>query len=451
MLQEFIINENGQGTYVNDGALGRGLRSHGGDTGTFRPYTEDDPSARRYGQRCVTVNTGRFRIEERTNPQGQKVRHRIPIRRSMTLNEAQRAGIALPPVAFTSNAGALLANATGLRKEEWIQFDTKILRASRYRLRAWADLAGANSFGGFNAMAKSILEHETMSDPGEAIVDMNGISEGRGDAPKFQLEGLPLPITHSDFWFDARRLAESRNSGTPLDTSMGEAAGRRIAEAIEKTLIGNQTGVTYGGASTYVGGYGRTSQVYGYLTFPNRLTKTNAYKPTGNGRSGTGWVAADTLKDVLAALDQLRLGKFYGPFQIYHSNDWDQYLDGDYILTGGNVATQTLRERLTAIKGIEDVKRLDMLFASAPSANPSSSSYTGPGGEHVAANYAFTMIFVQMTEDVAQAVNGMDITTIQWETRGGMQLNFKVLCIQVPRLRADFYGNCGILQMTANN
>jgi hypothetical protein len=344
-------------------------------------------------------------------------------------------------------------NATALRKEEWIQLDAQVLRAARYRLRAYADLSKANSYGGFNGMTKMILEHETMSDPGYAQVDMTGLTPGRTDSPTFQLEGLPLPITHVDFDFDARRLGISRNSGTPLDTSMGEAAGRRVAETIEKTTIGNQTGVVYGGNSTQVGGYGRTSQVYGYVNFPARLTNSNFYLPTGNGRSGTGWVPADTLKDVLAALDQLRLNKFYGPWVLYTSNDWDQYLDNDYILTGGNVATQTLRQRLYAIgegdgqgngeRVIVGVRRLDFLFAS------SVKSSTGPGYENVAANYPFTMIFVQMTPDVARAVNGLDITTIQWQEKGGMQICFKVLCIQVPQLRADKYGNCGILHATA--
>ncbi len=285
-------------------------------------------------------------------------------------------------------------------------------------------------------MSKMLLEHETMSDPGEAIVDMDGLSEGRTDAPQYQLQGLPLPITHSDFWFSSRRLAVSRNTGTPLDTTMAEAAGRRVAEMIEKTLIGVETGITYGGNSTQVGGYGRTSSVYGYLNFPQRLTKTNLTTPTGSN-------ASSTLADVLAMRDQLYANKFYGPFMLYHSNDWDRFLDNDYILSGGNVATQTLRERLKAIDGIQDVRRLDFLSATATAA-------TDPARILSSQLHPFTLLMVQMTADVARAVNGMDITTVQWESKGGMQLNFKVMCIQVPQLRADFYGNCGILQATTS-
>ncbi len=377
------------------------------------------PFLDKHDRPCVVVNTGRTTVEKGV---------RVPVWEKRYIHDLQRQGIQLP----------MVVNATSLRKEEWLELDRVVLRAARYRLRAWADLAAANSFGGFNGMSKMLLEHETMSDPGFALVDMDGLTEGQTDAPSFQLEGLPLPITHSDFWFSSRVLGISRNTGTPLDTTMGEAAGRRVAETIEKTTIGNQTGITYGGASTQTGGYGRTSSVYGYTNFTNRITSTG-YIPTGNGRAGTGWVAADTLKDVLAARNTLYAHKFYGPFMAYHSPDWDTYLDNDYILTGGNVATQTLRERLKAIEGIQDVRRLDFLFSSL-----TDQSSGGPGLENLAAAYPFTLLFVQMTPDVCRAVNGMDITTIQWESVGGLRLNFKVMAIQVPQLRADKYGNCGI-------
>jgi hypothetical protein len=369
----------------------------------MRPYFDE------HGERCVRIRSGRMVFNNK------KGVHE-PIMVKARISDLMARGIYSP-----------VFNATSLRKEEWIQLDQVVLREARLRLRAWADLANANSFGGFNGMAKEILEHETMSDPGQAQVDMDGLTEGRNDSPKFQLEGIPLPITHMDFWYSSRRLATSRNTGTPLDTTTAEAAGRRVAEQIEQTLIGTAAGITYGGASTYVGGYSRASTVYGYTNFPDRLTKTDCYKPTGVGSSGNGWVAKDTLQDVLTMRSLLYANRFYGPFMLYHSIDWDQYLDNDYILTGGNVATQTLRERLAKTEGISDVRRLDFL--------------PGP----------FTMILVQMTPDVARAINGMEITTIQWESVGGMRLNFKCLAIQVPQLRATQAGRCGIAHMTCSH
>jgi hypothetical protein len=253
---------------------------------------------------------------------------------------------------------------------------------------------------------------------------------------------LPLPITHSDFWYSARRLAVSRNSGTPLDTTSGEAAGRRVAEMVEGTTIGTKTGVTYGGASTYVGGYGRTSSVYGYINFSARLTKTNLTAPTAGG-----WTPETTQIEVNAALQTLRNQKFYGPFMLYTTNDWDQYLDGDYYVakTSGAVApTKTLRARLKDIEDIQDVRRLDMWFGSQPAAS------TGPGTEVDVSLKAYSLLLVQMTPDVARAVNGMDITTVQWESVGGMRLNFKVMTISVPQIRADFYNNCGVMHITTS-
>src|SRR6516225_7970583 len=291
MFTDFILN--GQA----HGSVGEHLAGCRFDPGLLRPYID------RSNQRCVTINSGR------TDSSGK------PIYEKRLVAEMINNGVSSP-----------VFNATSLRKEEWIELDKVVIREARFRLRAWADLAAANTFGGFNGMSKTILEYESMSDPGEAIVDMDGLSEGRTDRPKFQLEGLPLPITHSDFYFSARQLAASRNSGTPLDTTMAEAAGRRVAESIEKVLIGVDTGVTYGGQNTATS-YGRTAQVYGYLNFPQRLTKHNLNTPTGNN-------ASSTLSDVLAMRNQLYNNKFYGPFMLYHSNDWDTFLDNDYILTG---------------------------------------------------------------------------------------------------------------------
>jgi hypothetical protein len=388
MFSDFILNGSGVGP------VGEVLEGSRFDTGLLRPFFETNPESPRYGKKCVTVNSGRKVWDEAT----QTYRPKLV---KMTLNEARDLEIDSP-----------VFNATTLRKEEWIKLDDVILRAARLRLRAWADLAGANSYS-LDGMSTPILEHETMSDPGEAIVDMDGLSEGRTDNPLFQLQGIPLPITHSDFWFSKRRLMVSRNRGTPLDLTMGEAAGRRVAETIEQTLIGTTTGVTYGGGSL-TPQYGRASTVFGYTNFTNRVTFTSIVQPTGtNGDAVMGsW---------LALRETMYSQRFFGPFMVYTSTDWDQYLDRIYSST--NPAAGTLRRMLLQIDGIAGIRRLDYL-----------TNATNP----------FTVIFVQMTPDVARAINGMDITTVQWESLGGMRLNFKVMAIQCPQLRADFNGRSGI-------
>lgn len=374
MFVDYILN--GQGF----GSVAEQLAGCQFDPGLLRPYIDS------HGRKCVTVLNNKGKPEKRF------------------VSDLVNNGISSP-----------VFNATSLRKDEWIQLDSVVLKAARQRLRAWGDLAQANSYGGFNGMSKTILEHESMSDPGEAIVDMDGLSEGRSDSPKFQLEGLPLPITHSDFFFSARRLAASRNSGTPLDTTMAEAAGRRVAEMIEKTLIGVETGITYGTSTDY----GRTAAVYGYTNFPSRLTKTDLTTPTGSNPEAI-------VQDVLEMRDSLYSNYFYGPFMLYHSTSYDTYLDNDYFRSGSTAAHRTLRERIQSIDGVAGVRRLDFLTS------------------------GYVMIMVQMTSDVARAINGMDITTVQWESVGGMRLNFKVMAIQVPQVRADYNGRCGVLHATTS-
>jgi len=107
----------------------------------------------------------------------------------------------------------------------------------------------------------------------------------------------------------------------------------------------------------------------------------------------------------------------YGPWVLYASPAWDLYLDADYSAAKGD---NTVRQRIEAINGISAIRTLDHL----------------PGEQ---------LVLVQMTSDVIRLVMGMDITTVQWETLGGMRLNFKVMAIMVPQLRSDFYGNTGIV------
>ncbi len=376
MLTDYFLN--GQG----HGEVAEALTVNSLDPNLMRPFYD------KQGRPCVNMQVGYDQQKQQ------------PIIKSRRIADLRHAGYELP-----------IANATTLRKDEWIMFDNVVIKAARQRLRAYSDLASRNRFGGFNAMGKMILEHETMSDPGEAVVDMDGMTPARSDQPQFQLEGLPLPITHSDFYISKRRLQVSRNTGTPLDTTMAEAAGRRVGETIEKTLIGTETGVTYGVAANY----NNSPRVWGYTSHPDRITDTGNTAPTGSN-------GPTILSEWLAARDSLYDARFYGPFMVYTSNDWDQYLDNLFSTTEPSAGT--LRSRLLQIEGVQGIRRLDYLTDT------------------------FTTIWVQMTPDVARAVDGLAIMTVQWESHGGMRINFKVMAIQVPQLRSDYNGNMGLLHST---
>ena len=296
---------------------------------------------------------------------------------------------------------AMVTNTTAtLRKDEWIHLDRAILKAAKPRLRAVADLRSAGlEYVIPNGLGKTQLEHEAQSDIGPALVSMDGLREGPSDRPLFDLRTLPLPITHKDFQFSARQVAASRSGGgSPLDTTNAELAGERVAEEIEKMTLGISDTYTFGNGT-----------VYGYTNFPERLTKALTAPTTSNHPT--------TLSEVLAMRQQSMDNSYFGPWVLYYSPAWGTSMSEDYSAAKGN---STLRTRLMDVEGITSVKQADYL--------------TGT-----------TLLLVQQTQSVARIVVGMDITTLQWESHGGMQLNFKVMAIMVPQLRADFSDQTGIV------
>lgn len=317
-------------------------------------------------------------------------------------------------------------NHTSLRKDEWRLLDDAVARAARSRLKAWQDLVNVGAFTGFDGLSKLVLEYESISDPGTAKLDFDALSTTSNDSPRFALRGLPLPIVHCDFWFSDRRLRVSRNSGTPLDTTLAEAAARRVAEMVEAMTIGliDPSVTEYGTVTQGPSRHEEPVRVYGYINTPHRLTETFTAPTAANWRPST------TVNEILGALDVLYQNKFYGPFVIYHSTNWDKYLDADYWTgdgTGTAAVTQTLRQRIQQIEGITAVKRLDLLVGTGDS---------------------FTMVIVQATPDVARAVIGLDVTTVQWDERGGFEHHFKVMAIMVPQIFANFENKTGILHAT---
>lgn len=300
-----------------------------------------------------------------------------------------------------------ISNATTtLRPDDWKLLDDAIVKVAQPRLKAVGDLRGAGlTFNIPNGMGKTVLETETMSDIGPASVSMDGLREGQNDRPVFELTNLPLPIIHKDFSYSLRQIAASRNGGSPLDTTTAELAARKVAEEIERLLLGNSSV-----ADQYSFGGG---VIYGYTDYPNRITRTIT-SPTSSG-----WTGSTFLADLLAMKQDSMDAFYYGPWQVYVAPNWDQFLDSDFKAA----SDKTLRNRCLEVSGISGIKTLDYM--------------TG-----------YDIIMVQMTTDVVREVIGMDLTTVEWDSAGGLQKNFKVMAIMVPQLRADQNSNTGLVHAT---
>ena len=302
------------------------------------------------------------------------------------------------PVAMITNAPATL------RKDAWKLLDEAIVKVARERLTVVSDLRSAGlTFNIPDGMGTTVHETETQSDITDARITMDPLTESENDRPEYDLVNLPLPFIHKNFSFTARQIATSRRSGSPLDTSMAELAARKVAEEAEKLLLGVSGSFTYGGGT-----------IFGYTNFPSRVTKVMTI-PTGTATN------AATITEILDMRQSLNDNKHFGPYIMYNSPNWDAFLDEDFSSAKGDI---TLRERILKINNISSLKTADFLTA-------------------------FQMIMVQTTSDVVREVIGMDITTLQWDTHGGLKKNFKVMAILVPQLRADFNGNSGIAHGTS--
>ncbi len=290
-----------------------------------------------------------------------------------------------------------------LRIDDWKLIDDVVVKAAQERLKLVNYLRGKGlTFTIPQGWGKTILQTETQSNVNEAEISMDGIKEAINDRPEFEPSSLPLPITHKDFQFSARQIAVSRSGGSPVDTTTADLSTRKVAESIEKLALGRNAQYAYGGGT-----------IYGLLNFPSRMTRT-IQQPTGAATDGTNFIA-----DVLAMRAQAVAQFHFGPYILFVAPNWDIYLDADFKAA----SDKTLRERAAAINNISGIITLDFMQ-----------------------NY--DVLLVQLTSDIVRMVIGMDITTVQWDTLGGMQKNFKILSIAVPQCRADFYNNTGIVHGT---
>lgn len=291
--------------------------------------------------------------------------------------------------------------AATLRKDEWIQLDQAVVAAARPRLRAVADLRQRGlEYVIPNGMGKTVLETQTQSDISDANISMDGLEDAKGDRPHYGLENMPLPIIHKDFSFSARQIAASRNGGSPLDTSTAGLAAEKVAETAEKLLIGSVSTFNFGGGT-----------LYGYTNFPKRITSVTLTAPTLST-----WTPKATVNQVLAMIQAAIVAHHTGPYVLYYGNQWSQYMNDEYKAESND----TLADRIRRIDSVEDVRMLDHLEG-------------------------YDLVLVQMTQNVVREVIGMDLTTVQWESHGGMKINFKVMAIMCPQLRADFYDKTGIV------
>ncbi len=285
-----------------------------------------------------------------------------------------------------------------LRKDEWILLDETVVEIARDRLILAGDLLSRNlRFDVPNPLGTTRIEWERLGDFTPAEVNMSGVSEATRDRATYDLKSMPFPIIHKDFKINIRALAASRNRGESLDVTNAGLAARVVAEKIDEIVMNGTTISQTNG------------QIFGYRNAPNRTTGT----VTADWATATG---EQIVGDVLAMIDDAIGDNMYGPYVIYVPYDAFVHMGDDYKAN----SDKTIMQRVMEIPGIEAVRPTNRMTA----------------GE---------VIMIQMTSNVVEMVTGMQPTTLQWESHGGMITNFKVMAMMVPRIRDDKANQSGIV------
>ncbi len=183
----------------------------------------------------------------------------------------------------------------------------------------------------------------------------------------------------------------------------GDKLNRQVAEKLESILFLGTSSYTYGGGT-----------IYGYMDEPNRNTITLGTDWDDSSKTGT-----QILDDVRSMKQASIDAKHYGPWMVYVPTAYETKLDDDYKAE----SDKTIRQRILEIAGINEVKVVDKLTAN-------------------------NILLIQMTQDVVRMVEGMPLTTVEWDEGGGFATNYKVMTIMVPQIRADQEGNSGVTHMS---
>lgn len=296
-----------------------------------------------------------------------------------------------------------------LRKDEWKQYDAAIVEAAQQRLVVVADLMSRGLVYRIgNGLGKTVLEYEDQSDMSDAEVNMDGVTRGRNDRIEFDINYLPLPITHKDWHLNIRVLNASRQGLSHLDTTQAALASRKVSEKIENYAVNGASSFAFGGGT-----------IYGLTDHPNRNTGTL------NAAWSTSTTTGDNMLDDLKAMKQTSIDdRHYGPWMVYIPTAYETALDDDYKAA----SDKSIRARLKEISGLIDIRVADLMGTSSGKTQ---------------------IVMVQMTADVIRMVEGLPLTNVEWDEQGGMVTNFKVMTILVPQVRADQDDRSGVVNYVA--
>lgn len=283
-----------------------------------------------------------------------------------------------------------------LRKEEWVQLDTAMIQIATVRLRVMQVLRERGLTKPLDGLGVMLSQYERLSDMTEAEVSMSGTARSQEDSNNFDLISVPIPVISKDFRINIRRLLASRRNGEGIDVTQIQTATRKVSEMVCQLIFFGYPGKLDG------------NTLEGLLTAANRNLVT-----------GSSWAAQDAAyNQTVSAITALQADHFYGPYGMFVNNT--QFLQ---LLTYVTNRDMTFLQRLQGIPNLSFIEPADQLAAGRA-------------------------VIFQLTPDVFDLAIAQDITNVEWDEKGGLEANYKVMTALAPRPKNDQSGQSGIADIS---
>lgn len=298
-----------------------------------------------------------------------------------------------------------LKNATGLPVDAWKAMDKEVMGYQDNYRSAFRDVINAGLVKDVSKFDKLFYSQKLGAGAG-AVKDMDGVSNRKVSEQTFDVDTLPLFVTHADYsisWRDKGNWGSlpyaSGGLGIDWDSSKMEEGVRQIERKNEEIIFD-------GYSVPYAGNY-----VYGYTNFSDRNQTTLTYT----------WSTA-TAAQVYADVKDMWEDCFIDNFQPFDNGvlyvapaDYPIFVD-DYNSYMG----KTLAQRVLELKGIE---RIEV------------SSYLSAGD-------AVLVRLDGMSTRIIRGTQG--IVPVMWFDDSSRMDNLTLMSIQEPQLRADAQGYTSI-------